>query len=216
MLKVYPVIHYYDDKTTIEQALIAKESGADGVFLISHIGLDERLIPLAVQIKKELGIKAGLNLLPYYPFHVANIVRANNLDMVWFDNCGVSSEGITDQGLVIKEFAENNHHIEVFASVAFKYQKEEPNPALAAKIAYDSKFIPTTSGSGTGFAPEVDKIKSMFSETGVLAIASGMNNENIDSFKNYLTHVLVSTGISKDDFHFDEIKIKDFIKKAKS
>jgi predicted TIM-barrel enzyme len=216
MLKVYPVIHYYDDSTTIEQALIAKEAGADGVFLISHIGLDERLIPLAVRIKEELKLKAGLNLLPFDSLHVANIVKANNLDMAWFDNCGVSSEGITHHGLDIKKFAEDNSSIEIFASIAFKYQKEEKNPVLAAKIAYESKFIPTTSGSGTGFAPEVDKIKSMFEATGLLAVASGMNNDNIDSFKNYLSYVLVSTGISKDDFHFDELKIKEFIKKAKS
>lgn len=54
MSKVYPVIHYKDDETTISEAIKASDAGADGVFLISHIGHNERLIPLAVEIKKEL------------------------------------------------------------------------------------------------------------------------------------------------------------------
>lgn len=38
-MKVYPVIHYSGDEIkTINEAIIAKRSGADGVFFISHIG----------------------------------------------------------------------------------------------------------------------------------------------------------------------------------
>lgn len=38
MSKVYPVIHYYNKETTISEAAKVFECGADGVFLISHIG----------------------------------------------------------------------------------------------------------------------------------------------------------------------------------
>lgn len=215
-MKVYPVIHYFDDNTTIQEAKIAKEYGADGVFLISHIGNDENLIYLAKKIKNDLNFRTGLNLLTFEQLHTANIVRANNIDMVWFDNCGVSSEGLNTLGQELSEFSIKNPNIEIYGSIAFKYQKHEPNPSLTAKIAYNAGFIPTTSGLATGKAPDINKMSSMFSENNILAVASGMNNDNISIFKNYLTHILVSTGISKDDFHFDRTLIKNFIEKAKS
>lgn len=215
-MKIYPVIHYYNDEKTIKEAQIAKKAGADGVFLISHVGLDERLIPLAVEIKNLLKFKVGINLLPYDNLHTAHIAKKNNIDMVWFDNCGVSSGEITDEGVSLRAFSQLNKDIDIFASVAFKYQNKEKNPVLAASNALSCGFIPTTSGDRTGHAPSVDKIKSMFDKTGTLAIASGMTVDNVNNFKNYLSHILVSTGVSKDDFSFDEEKLKEFIIQAKS
>lgn len=63
MSKVYPVIHYYNKETTISEAAKAFECGADGVFLISHIGQNEKLIPLAIEIKEKFKMKVGINFL---------------------------------------------------------------------------------------------------------------------------------------------------------
>lgn len=215
-MQIYPVIHYKDDETTINEAKIAHNAGADGVFLISHLGSNERLIPLAVEIKKLLGFKVGLNFLGDDAIYTAKVVKDNDLDMVWSDYCGVSSLGLSFEGFELQAWARQNKQIDVFASVAFKYQAEEPNPKLAAQLADSAGFIPTTSGSGTGQAPTVDKISSMYKATGgKLAVASGMTPDNISEFKPYLSHVLVSTGISKDEYHFDEEKINAFIQLAK-
>ena len=128
----------------------------------------------------------------------------------------VSSLGLCFEGLTLQAWAKENKHIDVFASVAFKYQAEDPNPSLAAQLAQSAGFIPTTSGAGTGKAPTVEKIASMYEATGgLLAVASGMTPENIAQFKPYLSHVLVSTGISKDEYHFDLDKLENFIKFAK-
>lgn len=215
-MHIYPVIHYKDDETTINEAKIAHNAGADGIFLISHLGSNERLIPLAVEIKKLLGFKVGLNFLGDDAIYTAKIVKDNDLDMVWSDYCGVSSLGLSFEGFELQAWARANKHIDVFASVAFKYQADEPNPPLAAQLADSAGFIPTTSGSGTGHAPTVEKIESMSKATGgLLAVASGMTPDNIVTFKPYLSHVLVSTGISKDEYHFDEEKIKTFIQLSK-
>lgn len=212
-MQIYPVIHYKDDETTINEATIAYNAGANGVFLISHLGSNERLIPLAVEIKKLLGFKVGLNFLGDDAIYTAHIVKKNGLDMIWNDYCGVSSAGLSFEGYELQAWAAANQHIDVFASVAFKYQADEPNPSLAAQLAKAAGFIPTTSGAGTGQAPTLDKISTMFTSTnGLLAIASGMTPENIEEFKPYLSHVLVSTGISKDEYHFDEDKLKEFIR----
>lgn len=218
MTQVYPVIHYKDDSTTISQAILAKTLNADGVFLISHIGNNEKLIPLAIEIKKLFpNFQVGLNFLGETALHTAKIVKENNLDMIWADSCGVSSQGLNEEGQELKDWASNNQEINVFASVAFKYQRNESNPPLAANEAQNAGFIATTSGAGTGQAPSVNKIRDMSLATnGQLAIASGMTCENIEEFVPYLSHILVATGVSKDDYHFDVDKLTTFIRLVKS
>jgi len=213
MPKIYPVIHYKDDITTLDEALLASEVGADGIFLISHIGHNECLIPLAVKIKQLHGFRVGLNFLGDDVLSTANIVKEHGLDMVWGDYCGVSSSGLNDKGRKLKVWADNNPNIDVFASVAFKYQDIETDPPLAARHALMAGFIPTTSGSGTGYAPSIEKISTMSACTdGILAVASGMNCENVQKFSPYLSSILVATGVSIDEYHFDYEKLYRFIR----
>lgn len=217
MRKVYPVIHYKDSETTLSEAKKAKEAGADGVFLISHIGGNERLIPLAVKIKEVFQLEVGLNFLGEGALETAKVVKNNGLDMVWADYCGVSSDGLDYEGHDLADWACFNENIKIFASVAFKYQASELNPSLAAVEALRAGFIPTTSGSGTGTAPSVEKIHSMsVAVKGNLAIASGMSCENINDFKQYLSHILVATGVSDDEYHFNIEKLTKFIELAHS
>lgn len=213
------VIHL-DYKTTLDQADLAFEAGADGIFLISHQGEDAEDIMLSnigQQIKSEHKTKLiGLNLLGYDALHAAKGVLSSGLDMVWSGYCGVSSDGVSGMGLALQNMASKNPEIMFFASVAFKYQKTDTNPPLAASMALNAGFIPTTSGSATGNAPSIEKIAAMSKATnGKLAIASGMSVENIESFAPYLSHVLVATGVSVDEHHFDFELLSRFISLAK-
>lgn len=211
MTKILPVIHHMNNELAFTQATIAKSFKADGVFLISHVGTNNELPNLAQQIQELLGLKVGLNLLGVDILEAAQIVEENKLDMLWGDNCGVSSLGLTTQGEELSLWKKRNPQIEVFASVAFKYQKVDTNPPLAAKEAQNSGFIPTTSGSGTGYAPSLEKIVAMSNVVdGQLAVASGMDCDNIHNFKNYLSHILVATGISKNENEFDIDKMSRF------
>lgn len=214
---IYPVIHYLDDETTIAQSVIAKSLGADGVFLISHIGSNERLPALAKRIKNTYpDFKVGINLLGESIIEAAYQAENYGLDMVWGDYCGVSSEGLTEEGEKLKQWQEETE-IAVFASVAFKYQKAESSPEKAALEAQKAGFIPTTSGSGTGYAPTTEKIKVMSKATnGLLAVASGMSCDNVSIFKDYLSDILVATGVSKDENHFDIDKLARFISLVKN
>lgn len=218
MTHIYPVIHYKDDQTTIEQAVIAHSLGADGIFLISHIGGNEKLIGLGVEIKKMFNtFKVGINFLGDTVLNTANAAKNNHLDMIWADVCGVSSSGLDKEGEQLVQWKKNNPEIEVFASVAFKYQRFESNPPKAAQEALNAGFIPTTSGSGTGSAPLPSKIIGMSEATnGILAIASGMTCDNVKDFYPHLSHILVATGISKDDYHFDIDKLASFINIVKN
>ena len=217
-IDVYPVIHHLDAATTLEQADIAFEAKADGVFLISHHRNDSALVPLAHHIKAKYPDKqVGLNFLSQGPLKALDAVDIAGLDMMWGDYCGVTS-GESEK--LAHDLDIRNDEIgmkKIFASVAFKYQAEDADPPLAARNAKIFGFIPTTSGAGTGEAPTVDKIKAMSAAVdGNLAVASGMTVENIADYAPYLRYVLVATGVSLDDHHFDFERLYRFIALAKN
>ncbi len=218
MTLILPVVHHKKTMMTLEQAEIAFSSGADGLFLISHHGDDDALPSLAKTIKNIYPrLKVGVNLLSMPVVEAVRSLEPYGLDMVWSDYCGVSSRGFDKDGLELEKWHQNNKHVDLFASVAFKYQEVDSDPSMAAFNANQVGFIPTTSGEGTGMAPTLEKIKLMSEAThGNLAIASGMTPDNVESFVPYLSHILVSTGVSKNGYEFDEALLRDFVRKVKS
>jgi len=211
---IYPVIHYLNDQNTIEQVALAKQCGADGVFLISHSGGDRHIIEMARLLQLVHGeFFIGVNLLNSGPIDAYERSYNAEVDGVWMDVAGVTSAGLDETGQALKKLNyANDRCIPVFASVAFKYQPVDKDPAKAAYNAYAAGFIPTTSGAGTGQAPDVEKIRLMSEASyGVLAIASGMTPENVSMYAPYLSHILVSTGVSSDFHHLDPDKLKALI-----
>jgi predicted TIM-barrel enzyme len=216
--KVYPVIHFLDRDIAFSEAQKALDAGADGIFLINHQGDDMELLSVACAIKvKHPQLPVGVNFLSMTGLDAAIMARKFGLPMVWGDDVGVDSKGLTDLGLSVQaQKVAGADDFGVFASVAFKYRPHEPNPELAAKNALAAGFIPTTSGSGTGSAPELDKIITMSKATGgVLAVASGMTPENVADFAPYLSHVLVATGVAIDEHRMDVDKLKLLIANSK-
>lgn len=216
-VNVLPVIHYLNSNLAIEQVAVARDCGADGVFLISHQGDDEDLVAVAARAKQmHPGLKIGINLLSQDAVRACEWAEGLELDMVWADDMGVDSKGGNTMAVELSAFAKENPHIHLFASVAFKYRPPEPNPALAAIHALNLGFIPTTSGGATGFAPDVRKISNMSAATGgCLAVASGMTPENVSNYVPFLSHILVSTGIGLDEYRIDPQKLKALIESCK-
>jgi predicted TIM-barrel enzyme len=218
MKLVLPVIHHIDKDTTWEQAEIAYKCGADGVFLISHYDEDIVLGPIAKEINSENWknfygnkFKLGLNLLHTKAVDSFDIVTNYGLDALWLDNAGINSAGISSLTISLIEKMKQTP-IEVFASVAFKYQTHDPLPGQAARLVQTHGFIATTSGAATGSAPSVEKIALMSKATnGQLGVASGMTLENIPEFIPYLSHILVATGVSVDEHRFNPVLLKEFV-----
>lgn len=221
MTKILPVIHHLDRQTSLEQADLALRCGADGIFLISHNDADAELPGLGQEIAARWAGRTtaagarpfiGLNMLSTNPVAALGHVAKANLDGIWIDAAGFTSFGATPAGQKLAQAAKEAPGVSVFASVAFKYQPEEANPPQAAAVVRKFGLLPTTSGAGTGQAPSVDKIATMSAAAGgQLAVASGMDPQNVHLYAPYLSHILVATGVSIDDHHFDEHLLQRFV-----
>ncbi len=220
-IKILPVIHYQNNDQALRNADVAFEASCDGVFLI-HMEAEDHLLPeVALKLKSKYPDKLiGINNLS---LHADASVRQNielDLDMTWTDSQLTYSKSKPwhEAKFVMRDKAKKHDHL-LFSGVAFKHQKPEPNPELAAKKAIEFGFIPTTSGSATGVAAESSKvlhIRNALRPKDPLAIASGITPENAREFAPYLTHILVSTGVSSDFYNFDMQKLIDLRKACDS
>ncbi len=216
IMKIIPVIHHLDNKTTMEQAEIIANSGAFGLFLISMTGENEDLPMLARSIKgKYPHLKTGINLLGVEALESVKIGMDFELDMVWSDNPIIKSLRVEQETFKISDLIKKTPFL-FFNSVAFKYQQKESQPDLAAKISSDFGFIPTTSGEATGKAADIKKVEKMTSllSKKILGIASGLTPDNIDEYIPYIEYGLVATGISKNFHEIDPVILKEIISKA--
>jgi predicted TIM-barrel enzyme len=176
------------------------------------------VLAAAVQAKEiHPDFEIGINMLHTNPVAAAQAALAGKLNMVWADNMGVNSEGLSAVGEDMRQFAADHPEIALFASVAFKYQPVDLDPARAARNAQAAGFIATTSGEATGAPPDLFKIASMSVATGAeLAVASGMSPENVGEFSPLLSHILVASGIAIDEYRLDPLKLTQLIMKANS
>ena len=207
--KIIPVIHYADDEQTMRNAQRALEAGCDGIMLIDMQGSNAgRLAAAAMSIKtRRPDMLVGINYLSCDPVLAMERNIADGLDMTWTDEQLTHSSGdhIADAERARDVLSTCDGHL-LFTGVAFKHQRIEPNPVEAARNAVAMGLIPTTSGSATGIAAEVDRIAALRSGLGAeapLAIASGITPRNAAEFSPHLSHILVATGVSSSFHEFD-------------
>ena len=210
--KVIPVIHYESDEQSMRNAELASDAGCHGVFLIHMDGQNDLLPSAARRIKACWpDMLVGINYLGRDPAGAVAANIADGLDMTWTDVQLTHSAAApwADAMRVREAMVRNPDHL-VFTGVAFKHQRHEPQPAVAAQEARAFGLIPTTSGSATGVAAEVDKVAQLRTALGTaapLAIASGITPENVLDYAPYLSYILVATGVSHSFHEFDFAKL---------
>jgi hypothetical protein len=237
MKKLYPVIHFFDKDLSIHNAEKAWEAGCDGVFMIDTLmakpqsfdftinsEFDETVIYLKTNYPDK---RIGTNRLLPDPEEIIYRDILQQVDMGWEDNPGVHSQiQFNNQPFTnyvnhnLKKMWAINPDYKFFGSVAFKTQIPDPDPAFVALVAREYGWIPTTSGTKTGSPPPLDKIITMKEalEESPLAVASGMDPENIDQYLPYIDYYLVATGIASDYYNLDLgliTKMNDKIKSYK-
>lgn len=214
---VFPVVHIMNYSQAERQANIALSSGADGVFFIHHGILGDALtLRLAKDFKALHPSKTiGVNLLSMDAAEAVKSAFEAGINDIWVDHAGVHSEKGEPALLQFLAGMAKAHNLNIHAGVAFKYQRHEPMPGAAVKMAMEHNLIPVTSGSGTGVAADVDKIATMAKvANGKLGVASGLTVENIEQYRPHVNYAFVATGVSVNDYEFDEEKLCQFIEAA--
>lgn len=217
---VLPVVHVESLEQAQLNTRVARDSGADGVFLINHAMADPALLEIANAIADVhpdwwIGVNC-LGLSPEQTFRsISSMLRG-----VWADNAGVSERGTRQDSAesalaVQRAFAPNCLY---FGGVAFKYQRHVEDLESACRIATRYMDVVTTSGPGTGQAAGVEKIARMKQALGTapLAIASGITPENVAAYLPYADSFLVATGISRSFTEFDPVRVRALVANVRS
>jgi len=208
---ILPVIHV----SSLEQALrntgIAVQCQCDGVFLINHSINYKKLLEIHKEVKAKFpNFWIGVNCLDLSPGIVFQKV-SNEVDGIWVDNAEID-ETTEDQQIaksILRLQKESKYQGLYFGGVAFKYQRKVEDLTSAVKYAAPFMDVITTSGSGTGMAPHIQKLQQMrqdskiFAPNTPIAIASGINPLNVHDYLESADAFLVATGISKS---FDDLE----------
>lgn len=193
---------------------IAIMAGADGAFLINHSISADRLIPIYASMRGTYpNFWLGMNMLDLKPVDALGRMPDNEGGL-WVDDAGIVDEGVLPEAITFKRYRRDTSSWKgiYFGGVAFKHQAPIINLVEVAKGATSYVDVVTTSGSATGSAPSVAKIRAMKMAIGdhPLAVASGMTPENVHEYKPFADCFIVATGISDSFYEINPARAAKF------
>lgn len=211
------VVHVEDCDQAMRNAHIARDEGADGIFLINHHISYVSLLEIYAQVTERLpGFWVGLNCLDLGRDALAVIPKT--CAGLWVDNAGVNEDAEDTMQHHLYGHADRRRvrgwSELYFGGVAFKYQEPVRDYARVAKLALPFVDVITTSGAGTGIAADTNKVRIMKNAIGdhPLAIASGITPENIPEYLPFADCFLVATGISDSHTELNPRKVRALVK----
>lgn len=218
---VIPVVHVQDQKQALNNAEIALDQGADGIFLISMRRMPhQKLHDIAQIVRVDFpDFWIGVNYLDLEAEKVfKNVDRG--ISGVWSDNAGIDekSERQIDAAVIRNAQIESGWKGLYFGGVAFKYQRPVEDCAAAARVAVNFVDVVTTSGEATGIPANIDKIRTMKEAMGdhPFAIASGISPENIHEYTPFIDAFLVASSLLvKGSEDFDKFKVRDLVEASR-
>lgn len=215
---VLPVVHVESEHQARRNTDLARQAGADGVFLINHFSDCEDLLAIHRRVSEDHpDWWIGVNCLDLDPPEVFELVT-DGVAGIWVDDAGVDErehgQPLAEQATAARE--RSGWKGLYFGGVAFKYQRPVEDLTRAARIAVRHMDVVTTSGPGTGIAAACDKIVAMKEAVGdfPLAIASGITAENVGDYLDVVDCFLVATGISRSFTELDPVKVRRLIKRV--
>lgn len=220
MKSLHAVIHVLNPGQAIEQVTIARENGADGVWLIDHEGTAEDLTETFRRVRQaHPNAWIGLNYLTLNAMDAMRTIAPmhSSVDGLWTDDAEIS-EGLESQLLAERVWAIKQLITWTglyFGGVAFKGQRPVQDVLTVVRKAAPWMDVVTTSGAATGMAAPLTKVRLARAGAGDknLAIASGITPENVGEYLPYVDYFLVSTGISEDFHHLDAARVRELADK---
>lgn len=215
-----PVIHVLNEYQAKFNLELAFSFDIDGVFIINHSMSCEELIKIHQSLKQNYPDKwIGMNLLGWDPLMLFKRIE-KDVEGIWTDNANIDEYNVNNDYPYKVNLVRSIRKTKAlyFGGFAFKYQRHVTELEKGAKIAMNYMDVITTSGTGTGIAADIDKIKRIRYAIGdyPLAIASGITPENVSEYLPYTDCFLVATGISKDFHNFDLEKLKRLYENIKN
>lgn len=194
--EIIPVIHMVNVNQVLTNVNTCLECGIEKVFLINHQVNSSDLVACAVNTKiKYPNLWIGVNML------------GEKTEDVLFMNMPI--DGIWCDATITPERVKKYRNFKglFFGGLAFKYQPQPADLKAACEESILATDVSTTSGSGTGRAADVNKIKDIRNYLGnhPMAIASGVSAQNIDNYKDLANYLLVASSITSKS----EMIIKD-------
>lgn len=216
-----PVVHVVGREQALANARLARDGGADGVFLISHGHItDEELVAIYRDVRAaHPDWWVGLNALSWTPERLFATI-GHGVQGVWSDDALID-ETRDEQpaaGRVVEVQRGHGWDGLYFGGVAFKYQRQVRDLAAAARQAQRWMDVVTTSGPGTGQAASPAKIRTMKQALGdfPLAVASGVTAENVGDYLPWADCFLTATGVSYTFEELDPARLRDVMSVIRS
>ncbi|MDP6945113.1 MAG: BtpA/SgcQ family protein [Myxococcota bacterium] len=212
---VLPVVHVEDTEQALRNADIVVEAGCDGFFLIHHaqdhsVLLDVYRAVRAVHPTAWIGLNC-LDLLAEEVFAAVD----PDVDGIWMDDAAIderTSEQPMAERIAVARAASGWEGL-YFGGVAFKGQRHVDDLETAAAVAARYMDVITTSGRGTGYAANVEKVRRI--KTGAAAapvgVASGITPDNVTEYLPHAQFFLVATGISWSFHELNPGKVRALI-----
>ncbi len=216
--KLYPVIHNERVAGTLNAVERVISAGADGAFLINHE------FNAASLLRRYEAVTAafpdafiGLNFLDMrHPFDAYQILVVSGLvpDALWTDwypfdqDCMEYLQELTPR--------DSTKETKLFAGVSHKAANYTENPEQSALMAQKADpyvdFV-TTTGPRTGSPASLEKLTAMRAaiNRSKLAVASGVNAENVGSYVPLVDAVLVATSLESSFGEIDDDKLATFM-----
>lgn len=207
-MKIYPVVHINNHEVAARQSLRALEAGADGVYLINHREYSPRYTFEVMESIRQFSPEAfvGINLLGHDTGGVLDALQDREVlpSAIWHDDITDSGHRAPAEVFELKNSGRLKGVL-LLGGVAFKYTSTyTDNPAEAAReveLLEPVLDVITTSGTGTGQAPSVEKLRAMrAAATKPIAIASGVSAENIGQYQGLADEVLVASSIETEPY----------------
>jgi len=221
---ILPVIHVQSLEQALRNTEIAVNCQCDGVFLINHEFSHKKLLEIHKEIKEKFpNFWIGVNCLDLLPGIVFQKV-SKEVDGVWIDNAEID-ERTEDQPVarsIQRIQRESKYQGLYFGGVDFKYQRKVEDLSSAVKYAAPCVDVITTSGSGTGMAPHIQKLQQMkqatieFAPNTPIAIASGITPLNVHNYLESADAFLVATGISKSFVDLEPALVADLVLRVRN
>jgi len=215
MSKIIPVIHTINLEQVQYNVNLCQANGINDVFLISHKVRNWKKAVFDFQLYLDWirttypTMKVGVNFLQLDTLPAVAESSILGFDYLWADKSYLQNKST----LYIAEEIAENKITPYFGCVAFKYQKPEEDLEWSCLKAKELIDVVVTSGDGTSYAPDIEKIKTIkrFIGDKPLAIASGISPENKSMYKEWVDYFMVASSITDNYENIIESRLKDLI-----